>query len=68
MCQMRVVLEHDAQEELIMENVSLLERTGAGIRVTALFEEPREVLAAIIHKIDFNSNTVTLVRDSEQGG
>ena len=68
MCQMRVVLEHDAQQELIMENVSLLERTGEGIRVTALFEEPREVAAAIVQKIDFNSNTVTLVRDSEQGG
>ena len=68
MCQMRVVLEHEAQEELIMENVSLLERTGSGIRVTALFEEPREVEAAVVQKIDFSSNTVTLVRDSGQGG
>ena len=60
MCQMNVVLEHDGEQEKIMENATHLEATGEGVLVSTLFEEPKLVKSAWIKIIDFQGGTVTL--------
>ena len=60
MCQMRIVLETNGEQQTILENAALLEVTGDQINVSALFEEPRIVEHAHVTKIDFLSGTVTL--------
>ena len=60
MCQMNVVLEHDGEQEKIMDNVTHLEVTGEGVVVSALFEEPKLVKSAWVKDIDFQGGTVTL--------
>ena len=63
MCQMNVMLEHDGQQETILENASVLEVIDDGVTVSALFEEPKTVKGARVKKIDFMSGTVTLSQD-----
>ncbi len=60
MCQMKVMLDKEGQQELVMEDVTQLEVVEEGIRVSALFEEPKIVSDASVKKIDFLSGTVTL--------
>ena len=60
MCQMNVVLEHDGEQEKIMENVTNLEVTDEGIIVSTLFEEPKIVKSAHVKNIDFQGGTVVL--------
>lgn len=60
MCQMNVVLEHDGQQEKVMDNVTSLEVTGEGVVVSAFFEEPKLVEAARVKSIDFLGGKVTL--------
>ena len=60
MCQMNVVLEHDGEQEKIMDNVTHLEVTGEGVVVSTLFEEPKLVKSAWVKNIDFLDSTVTL--------
>jgi predicted RNA-binding protein len=62
MCQMSIMLEKDNQQEKIMDNVSLLEVTAAGIIISTLFEEPTVVTNATLKKIDFLDGIVTLVQ------
>jgi predicted RNA-binding protein len=64
MCQMNVMLDHDGQQEKVMENVTSLEVTDKGVVVSTLFEEPKLVEAARVKSIDFVGGTVTL--DSPQ--
>ncbi len=63
MCQISVVVEQEGKDgnEKVMEGVSSLEVTEAGIVLTALFEEPVVVADAYIKKIDFQGGLVTLV-------
>ena len=60
MCQMKVMLDKEGQQELVMEDVTQLEVVEEGIRVSALFEEPKIVSDASVKKIDFLSGTLTL--------
>lgn len=60
MCQMNVVLDHDGEQEKIMDNVTNLEVTGEGILVSTLFEEPKLVKSARVKNIDFQSGLVIL--------
>ena len=60
MCQMNVVLEHDGEQEKIMDNVTHLEVTGEGVLVSTLFEEPKMVKSAWVKNIDFQGGVVTL--------
>ena len=60
MCQMNVVLEHDGEQEKIMDNATHLEVTDEGVVVSTLFEEPKLVKSAWIKNIDFQGCTVTL--------
>ncbi len=62
MCQMNVVLEHDGEQEKIMDNVTHLEVTGEDVVVSTLFEEPKLVKSAWVKNIDFQGSTVTLAR------
>jgi len=66
MCQMNVVLEHDGEQEKIMDNVTRLEVTGEGVMVSTLFEEPRLVKSAWVRDIDFQTGLVIL--DSRESG
>ncbi len=60
MCQMKVMLDKEGQQELVMEDVTQLEVVEEGIRVSALFEEPKIISDASVKKIDFLSGTLTL--------
>ena len=60
MCQMNVVLDHDGEQENIMNNVTLLEVTDEGVLVSTLFEEPKLVKSAWVKNIDFLSGKVIL--------
>ena len=57
---MNVVLEHDGQQEKVMDNVTSLEVTDKGVVVSAFFEEPKLVEMARVKSIDFLGGTVTL--------
>jgi len=63
MCQMRVVMEHDAGCEQIMEEVTGLEVTSDGVVLSSLFDEPRLVSGSAVKKIDFMATVVTLCRE-----
>lgn len=62
MCQINVLLKKkDAEEEIIMEQVTRLEVLPESIRIASLFEEPKLVPGVAILEIDFLGGTVTLV-------
>ena len=60
MCQMNVMLDHDGEQEKIMENATHLEVTDEGVLVSTFFEEPKLVRSAWVKNIDFLGGTVTL--------
>ncbi len=60
MCQMKVVMDRDGQQELVMEDVTQLEVAEDGIKVSTFFEEPKIVSGAVVKTIDFLSGQVTL--------
>ena len=62
MCQISVVVEHDGEQEQVMDNVTGLQVTDEGVVLTAFFEEPLSVPDAIITKIDFLGGKVILNR------
>ena len=62
MCQISVVVEHNGEQEKVMDNVTGLQVTDEGVVLTAFFEEPLSVLDAIITKIDFLGGKVILNR------
>ena len=62
MCQMSIVLEQDGKEEVILENASLLEVVDDGVRVSALFEEPKLILQASVRAIDFLHGKVIVTK------
>jgi len=61
MCQTSVVLDRNGEQEKIMENITSLELLADGVRIAALFEEPREITSVRLARIDFMSGTVILV-------
>ncbi len=60
MCQMKVMLDKEGQQELVMEDVAHLEVTKEGIKVSTLFEEPKVISGVAVKKIDFLSGTAIL--------
>ena len=62
MCQMSIILVQDGKEEVILENASLLEVTDDGVRVSALFEEPKLIRGAMVRAIDFLHGKVTVTQ------
>jgi predicted RNA-binding protein len=65
MCQMSVMLDQNGQQKKIMDNVTQLEVTPEGVTLSALFEEPKFLVATRIKKIDFLSGTLTLVASNK---
>lgn len=61
MCQMSVVLDKGDEQQTVLENVTLLEVKDGGVEVSSLFDAPMMVADCQVQRIDFNSNTVTLV-------
>ncbi len=60
MCQMKVMLDKEGQQELVMEDVTKLEVTEDGVRVSTFFEEPKTVSGAAVNTIDFTSGILIL--------
>jgi len=57
------MLERGEQLETVMENVTLLEVTPDGIKISTLFEEPKILPKTSLKKIDFLDGVVTLVAE-----
>ena len=64
MCQISVVVEHDGEQEKIMDNVTGLQVIDNGVLLTTFFEEPLSVPNAIISRIDFLGGKVFLNREA----
>lgn len=60
MCQMKVMLDREGQQELVMEDVAHLEVVEDGIKISTLFEEPKLISDVAVKKIDFLSGTAML--------
>ncbi len=60
MCQMKVMLDKEGQQKLVMEDVTKLEVTEDGVRVSTFFEEPKTVSGAAVNTIDFTSGILIL--------
>lgn len=60
MCQMKVMLDKEGQQELIMEDVARLEVVEDGIKVSTLFEEAKVISGVAVKTIDFLSGKLTL--------
>ena len=57
---MKVMLDKEGQQELVMEDVTKLEVVEDGIRVSTFFEEPKTVSGAAVNTIDFTSGILIL--------
>lgn len=66
MCQMSVFLARAGEEELVLENASLLEVKEDGISVSTLFEAPRLIPDARVQTIDFLNGKVILAKAGEE--
>jgi predicted RNA-binding protein len=60
MCQMKVVLDENGKEDVIMENVTRLQVSDTAIEVAAFFEAPIKVEEVFIETIDFLEGKVVL--------
>lgn len=60
MCQMKVFLIKAEGREKIMENVTQLELTETGIRISTLFEDPLLIPDALLKSINFLEGEVLL--------
>jgi|YNPNPStandDraft_1061719.scaffolds.fasta_scaffold31842_1 predicted RNA-binding protein len=66
MCQARVYLQKDGQNELIAEEVIFLEERDDGVQLSTFFSGPQFV-SARVHQVDFLKHTVVLVPEGEHG-
>lgn len=60
MCQMKVVVDENGKEDVLMENVTRLQVSGTTIEVAAFFEAPIKVEDVVIQSIDFLGGKVVL--------
>ena len=60
MCQMKVMLDNEGQQELVMEDVAQLEVVEEGIKIGQLLEEPKLISGVSVKTIDFLSGTAVL--------
>lgn len=60
MCEIKVVMDQDGTEQLLMENVTRLDVLENGISITSLFEGPKEISQAVVRNIDFLAGKVFL--------
>jgi hypothetical protein len=64
MCQIKVVVEENGEEKIVMENVTRLQVSGATIEVAAFFEAPLKVEEVFIQAIDFLGGKVVLKKST----
>ncbi|SHO46602.1 CooT family nickel-binding protein [Desulfopila aestuarii] len=64
MCEIRVVMEQDGVEELIMQNVTKLVVHDSSVAISSLFEGSKEIPNALIRNIDFLAGKVFLEQRS----
>lgn len=57
---MKIMMDKEGQQELVMEDVAQLEVVEDGIRISTLFEEPKLVSGVEIKNIDFLSGKAML--------
>jgi len=62
MCQMKVLLEKEGGDELVMEGASLLESKADGVELSSLFDPPRLIPGVQVVRIDFLNSKVVLGR------
>ncbi len=60
MCQMKVMLDKEGKQELVMEDVARLEVIEDGIKLSTLFEDPKLIPDVTVKVIDFLTGTATL--------
>ena len=61
MCQTNVVLEKEGQQEPIMEGVAKLEVLDNGIRISNVFDPPKDMTDVKLKEINFTDGVVTLI-------
>ncbi len=66
MCQISVIVEHDGEQEKVMENVTGLQVTDTGVVLTTFFEEPLSLEDVSISRIDFLGGKVILNREGDK--
>jgi hypothetical protein len=62
MCQMRVVVDENGKETMVMENATRLTVVGDAIEVEAFFETSQRIESAFVQAIDFLEGKVVLTR------
>lgn len=60
MCQTNVLMEKNGEEELLLENVTMLEVLESSLKITTLFEGTKEFFGVAIRRIDFTGGKVYL--------
>ena len=60
MCQISVFVEKDGAEELLLEDVTNLSIEPTGVKISTLFDGPREVADTVVGSIDFMAGKVLL--------
>ena len=60
MCQMKIMMDKEGQQELVMEDVANLEVVEEGIMISTLFEETKLIPGVAIKTIDFLSGKAML--------
>ena len=59
MCMVKAYLERDGEKELLLEDVTRLEREGNTLRLSTLFGKTKEIEAVVVG-IDFEAGNVLL--------
>jgi len=59
MCMVKAYLERDGEKELLLEDVTRLEREGNMLRLSTLFGKTKEIEAVVVG-IDFEAGNVLL--------
>ena len=62
MCEIRVVMVQEDNEEVLMQNVTKLEVNDSSVTISSLFDGSREVSDSVIRNIDFLAGKVFLTR------
>ncbi|THB71422.1 MAG: CooT family nickel-binding protein [Desulfobulbaceae bacterium] len=62
MCQIKVFIEKDGQEELFADEVTTLQVKESSVEIATLFEGAREVPDSVVRSIDFVAGRVLLTQ------
>ncbi len=60
MCQVNLFMKEDNSERLLYENITQMETTLNGLRVSTLFEGTSEILNTMIDHIDFSAGKIVI--------